>query len=419
MKKQMYARLLIQVGIHIKKGQTLVLRAPVEAYEFVRIVCEEAYQAGAGQVVVRYQDESISHMSYLNADASCFESIPSYESDFFNQTSEEGAAYLTLIGSDPNLMKDVDPHRMSARSKAFRLATKPYRNRLDFMECAWCIAAVATPGWAKNVYTDCSLEESMRKLWDDIFTVNYIDQPDPISYWMERKTMFEARVRTLNALHLKSLQYTNALGTNLVIELPEEYQFAGGGSFLKDGTYYYPNVPTEEVFTAPKKTGVHGKVVASLPLNHGGTLIEDFWFQFQDGKVIDFGASKGKRALGEILSADEGSAYIGEVALVPYDSSISQMHRLFYETLIDENASCHLALGQSYPECIKGGLEMNETVLLEHGMNQSTVHVDFMIGTSDLKIIGKTIGNEEISIFENGSFTAQFSRTEFDLSMDN
>ena len=189
-----------------------------------------------------------------------------------------------------------------------------------------------------------------------------------------------------------------------MVELPEHYRFAGGNSLLIDGTSYFANIPTEEIFAAPLKKGIQGKLVASMPLSHQGTLIKDFWFQFKDGKVIDFDAKEGKQVLAEILSTDAGSSYIGEIALVPYDSPISNYHQIFYETLIDENASCHFAFGQSYPECIEKGLSMTSEELKEHGLNQSNIHVDFMVGTKDLQIEGKTRKGEEITIFQNGNF---------------
>lgn len=402
-----YARLLIQVGLHVKENQIVVIKAPVEVYPFVQILCKEAFLAKAKDVIVRYRDEEISHERYLYADSNVFEKVPDYEADFYNQTSEEGACYLTLLGENPDLMEDCDPKKMTAYTKAFRKKTKAYRNRLDFMECQWCIAAVSTKAWAKKVYPDLSIEQAVERLWKDIFTICCVNEK-PVLTWQERQKDFEKKVLKLNSLSLKALHYKNSLGTDCWVELPTNYCFAGGGSLLKDGTLYFANLPTEEVFSAPYKYGVNGKLVASYPLNYNGALIEGFWFEFEKGKIINYGCQKGKEILDQIFALDENARYLGEVALVPYESAISQLHQVFYETLIDENASCHFALGQSYAECIEGGLEMNEAQLLEKGMNQSFVHIDFMVGTSDLKIEGITDQNEIISIFENGSYSPSF-----------
>lgn len=392
-----YAKLLIQVGLAVKPNQIVIIHAPVEVYPFVQILSKEAFACGAKDVLVRYQDEIVTHDRYLHANT--LDKVPSYEADFYNQTSEAGACYLHLVGSNPDLMKDVDMHKVSRYKKSFRLATKPYRNRLDFMECQWCIGAVATKAWSKKIYG----KEDTDRLWNDIFRICYVDT-DVVSTWKQRQAQFQKRVDWINSLDIESLHYTNGLGTDLTVQLPENYRFAGGNSTLVDGTSYFPNLPTEEIFGAPLKTGVNGKLVASMPLSYQGTLIEDFWFVFRDGKVVDYDAKKGKSALDSIVSSDEGSSYLGEVALVPYDSPISKLHQTFYETLIDENASCHFALGQSYPECVEHGLKMQEDQLLAAGLNQSSVHVDFMVGTKDLSIVAKTKKQEEVPIFVDGCF---------------
>jgi aminopeptidase len=209
-------------------------------------------------------------------------------------------------------------------------------------------------------------------------------------------------------MHLKSVHYKNSLGTDLEVQLPEGYIFTGGGTPKKDGVYFFPNIPTEELFAAPYKTGVNGKLYAAMPLVYNGAIVEDFWFEFKDGKVVDFDAKKGKSVLESILNNDEGSRYLGEIALVPYGSPISAKQRLFYKTLIDENASCHFALGASYPETVENGLEMSEEERLAHGLNQSLTHVDFMVGTKDLSIIGKDAQGNNIVIFEDGKYTPEF-----------
>ncbi|MBQ0065065.1 MAG: aminopeptidase [Firmicutes bacterium] len=402
-----YARLLVYSGLNVKAGQVVVVRAPVEAFELVRRVTKKAYEAGASNVLVKYNDEVVSHERYQNALESVFEHVYEHDVCFLNDTAREKACYLTLVGDDPDLMGDIDPKRVSTYTKKFRSLTKYWRKQLDFMECQWCIGAVATPAWAKKVYPNCSEQEAMEKLWDSIFKMTRV-YGDSVANWEAHKQSFEKKVRLLNEMKVKSFHYSNALGTDLEVEMPEDYVFAGGGSSLNDGTYYFPNIPTEEVFSCPKKTGVNGKLVASLPLCYNGALIEEFSFEFKDGCVVNYDAKKGKEVLQSILETDEGSKYLGEIAFVPYGSPISLLNTIFYETLIDENASCHFALGTSYAECIKGGLEMSEEELLEHGANQSFAHVDFMVGTSDLTIIAKCADGKEVPIFVDGKYTQVF-----------
>lgn len=408
MKQEQYADLLIRSGLNVKKGQTVVIRASVEVYPFVRLLSKKALAAGAGDVKVRYEDEIIAHERYRQCDEKVFDRVWEHDALFYNETSEKGACYLTLVGEDPDLMKDVDPKRIASASKAMRLQTKPYRYRLDHMENQWCIAAVATKDWAKKVYPDLPEQQATDQLWQDIYDVSRVDGNDPIENWKQHKENFEHIVDVLNTMRIRSLHYKNSLGTDLHVDLPKGYLFAGGGSPLKDGTYYFPNIPTEEVFSAPHKTGVNGKLVSSMPLNHNGSLVKEFWFEFQDGKVVDYDAKEGKEVLTSILQTDEASRYLGEVALVPVDSPIAEKNRIFYKTLIDENASCHFALGQSYGECIQNGLEMDEQQLEQAGMNQSLTHVDFMVGTRDLSIEAHTEDDRIVPIFENGRFSSWF-----------
>ena len=404
------ARLIVRAGLNVKKGQLVVVNAHIESVELTRAVVKEAYEAGAKDVVVRYNDEIIQHEHYLHADASCFEQVSQYDRLFYNETAQQGACYLSIIGADPDLMKDVDPKRMANYSKLLRQSTQEYRNRLDTMKSQWCVVPAPSKAWAMKVYPNLNEDEAVQTLWDDIFYMCQIDDRDPLQVWMDRKVSFQKKVDLLNRLQLQCLQYKNSLGTDLTVQLPVGYRFEGGESALLDeaGTEYFANIPTEEVFSAPLRTGVNGRLVASMPLIHGGNRIDGFWFEFKDGKVIDFDAREGKEVLASILDTDEGSRYLGEVALVPVESAIQSLHRIFYNTLIDENASCHFALGKAYNECVEGGLEMDAKELIDHGLNVSFVHVDFMVGTKDLSIVGINQANEEISIFEAGKWTSMF-----------
>ncbi len=398
-----YADVLIKYGLNVQKGQVVVVRAPVESYEFVRIVVEKAYGRGAANVIVRYEDQQITHQKYLKSVEDTFLDVPSYESDFYNMTSEQGACYLILVGDDPTLMADVNQKRMATYQKLMRQATKEYHDRLDHMKNQWCIGAVSTSVWATKVYPDMNEADAVYHLWNDIFKVARIEED-----WLERKADFQRITKRLNAMDIESLHYSNHLGTDLDVKLPDHYIFEGGGSSLVNGVYYFPNIPTEEVFSAPHRLGVNGRLYASMPLNHNGAMVDSFWFEFKEGRIVDYDAEVGKDVLESILNTDEGSRYLGEIALVPYGSPISLMHKTFYETLIDENASCHFAIGDSYAECIEGGLEATSEDLLERGMNQSHVHVDFMVGTQDLEIVATTKAGQKVIIFQEGKYTDTF-----------
>ena len=397
-----YADLIIRAGLNVQKGQIIVVRAHVDMKDFVRLVVKSGFENGAKDVIVQYSDDEVNKIRYDSKNRVVYD----FEALFLNETAKKGACFLSLVGENPDTMKDVDPQSIASFSKELRSRTDEYRKKLDYLESQWCVAAVPTLPWAKKVYPNSM--DPMKDLWDAILKISRIDEKDAIENWNQHRASFEKRVNILNSLGIEKVHYKNSLGTDLSVELPENYIFAGGGSYLKNGVYYFPNIPTEEIFSAPKKTGVNGKLYSAMPLSYNGSIVEDFWFEFKDGKVIDYDAKSGKHVLESILNTDEGSKYLGEIALVPYGSPISSLHTLFYETLIDENASCHFALGASYNECILNGLEMNEDELLKCGMNQSFTHVDFMVGTCDLKISATLKSGKMIDIFDQGQFSKAF-----------
>lgn len=333
-----------------------------------------------------------------------FANVPAWFSSFRNDYAAKGAAFLSIVSNDPEGLKGIDPSKVALWSKNASMACKPFNDSLDLGINAWCVAGASSIKWANKVYPDMSDSEAVEALWNAIFKAAKVTSDDPLATWQEHRKSFEARVKHLNDLNLKSMTYTNSLGTDLTVTFNDDYLFAGGGGYTTSNLYYFPNIPTEEIFTSPARNGTNGVVYSSLPLNYNGNLIDEFKMVFKDGKIIDFDAKVGKDVLNEMLNIDEGSRYLGEVALVPYDSPISNMKTLFYNTLFDENASCHLAIGKGFGECIKDGLTMSKEQLLEKGINDSLTHVDFMIGTSDLKIVGTTKDDQEVMIFENGNF---------------
>jgi len=400
-----YARLLVQVGINLQKNQTLIIAAPIECAEFARMAMVEAYSAGAREVVMRWLDEKSARITFDMAPDAIFDEFPEWSKAFFNGYADSGAAFLTIMASDPELMKDVDPKRISRQNKARSTALEHFRSLQMSNKNVWCIGSVPTVAWAKKVFPGRTDAEAMDALWNAIYKTVRVDQADPVQAWRAHQAALNTRLDFLRKNDFSSLRYKNAQGTDLIVALPEGHQWFGGGDECPEGYTFVANMPTEEVFTMPHRTGANGKVQSSLPLNYNGNLIEDFWFSFKDGLVVDYGAKSGLATLKELLDTDEGARRLGEVALVPHDSPISNLGILFYNTLFDENASCHFALGKAYPTCIAGGSDMSKEQLLAAGANDSLVHVDFMVGSADLSITGIKSDGTEVPVFRNGNFT--------------
>lgn len=399
-----YAELLVKKGVNLQPGQELVVDASIEQFELVRAIVKVAYKNQAKDVIVHYHDEVVSRLRYENCDVKHFETVPKYLQELRNEYALKNAAIITLTGDDPENMKGIDPLKIQAWSKAVHVACQPFYDRLDLGINRWCIAGAPTLGWANKVFPEQSNKEAIHSLWQTIFKTVYLNDKDPLKRWDEHRKSFEARVKALNDMKIKTLHYTNSLGTDLTIGLNKDYLFAGGGSYTTDGIYSFPNMPTEEIFTSPNKYQVDGIVYNALPLYYSGHMIDQFSITFKEGRAIEYHAKVGEEVLASIIETDEGSHYLGEVALIPYDSPISKMNLLFYNTLYDENASCHLALGKGFSECIKDGLSMNKKQLLKKGVNDSLTHVDFMIGTDDLSIEATLENNEKVMIFKDGNW---------------
>ncbi|MGL5615425.1 MAG: aminopeptidase [Sarcina sp.] len=399
-----YAKLAIQIGVNIQKNQTLVISSPIECAEFTRMLVKEAYLVGAREVVVQWNDELTGKLKFEYSPMEVFETVPQWVKESRLSYAKEGAAFLSISASDPELLKDVDAKKVAASRKASSIASREFSDRLMSNLNPWSIVSIPTKGWAKKVFPDLSIEEAMDKLWEEIFKIVRVDAKNPVEAWEAHKNNLKEKMDYLNDKNLKSLHYTNSLGTDLVLELAPKHLWAGGAEYSQEGTEFIANMPTEEVFSMPLKTGVNGIVYSSKPLNYGGNLIDNFSLTFKDGKVVDFTAEKGADTLNHLLNTDEGARYLGEVALVPYDSPISNSGVIFYNTLYDENASCHLAFGKAYSCCVENGENLSEEELAKEGANDSLTHVDFMIGTKDLNITGLTKSGETVKIFENGNW---------------
>ena len=400
-----YAELVVKVGVNIQKDQILVINTPIECAEFAREISKAAFAAGAHDVVMSWGDELSAHIRFEHGSKELFTEFPEWRVKFCQGYAEQGAAFVSIAARDPQIFSDIDPEKIKLANQAAGAALLEYRERLMSNRNTWCVVSVPTRGWATKVFPEDTEEAAIEKLWQAIFqTVRIGEDVDTVAQWRQHTEFLQKAAAFLNAQKFVKLHYKNAIGTDLTIELPEGHIWSGGAEKSELGTVFVANMPTEEVFSLPKRDGVNGTVVASKPLNYNGNLIEGFKLVFKDGKVVDYSAEKGGEILKGLLETDAGASYLGEVALVPFDSPISQSGILFYNTLFDENASCHLALGKAYPTCIEGGDHMDSVTLLQHGVNDSLVHEDFMVGTRDLEIIGTTADGREIRIFEQGNF---------------
>lgn len=399
-----YAKLLVEVGVNIQKGQNLVIDAPVDCAWFARLCARAAYAAGCREVIMRWSDDALTREKFLHAEPDVFDTFPGWLADFMNGYAGEGAAFLRISATDPENLVGVDPDRLTRAQRASGKALKPYREMTMSSAIPWCIASIPIPSWARKVFPGCGDEEAVDKLWEAILQAVRVGGGDAVARWRAHLDTIQRRVDHLNGLNLESLHYKNSLGTDLTVRLPEGCVWAGGGSTAKSGVYFIANMPTEEIYTAPLRTGVDGVVCAAMPLVHNGVIIDKLRMVVREGKIVEVHAQTGQETLQAAVSLDEGASYFGEVALVPYDSPISNQKLLYYNTLFDENASCHLAFGEAYPECLEGGCEMSVEERKARGLNTSITHVDFMVGTADLHITGRTRDGRDVDIFLDGNF---------------
>lgn len=398
------ADLVVKKGVNVQKGQPVILRCPVERADFARLVAKKAYERGAVEVVIQWSDDPLTLMLFENAPVEHFEEVPHWMVERTKYYMEKGACVISIAATDPELLKDVDPKKIATWSKAFSAANKENMKYTMNDLNSWCVVSVPTVGWAKRVFPDVSEDEAMEKLWNAIFYTTRTDQDDPVAAWDEHIGVMDRHAAVLNEKQYKKLHYKNSLGTDLEVELPENHIWISGGSENAKGDVFIANMPTEEVFTLPKRTGVNGKLYSTKPLNMSGNLVDEMVFTFENGKVVDYDAKVGKQHLTDLFDVDENAKYLGEVALVPYDSPISNSGLLFYNTLFDENASCHFAFGKAYPTCIKGGVDLSDEELLEAGVNDSLIHEDFMVGSKDLEITGELPNGEVEYIFKDGNW---------------
>jgi aminopeptidase len=404
-KLQTYAELIITQGVNLERGEMLAITADIESADLARAVAEYAYKAGASRVQMFWSDPIIGKMAFKYESDERLAEIPEYTVKSRDYLMDNKAAYLNIISEMPDHLSDIDPQKIIIRSLASSKAFMRFRESTGSNKTRWCLCAYPNVSWAQKVFPGLNPDEALDKLWDYIHRTLRMDTPDPVLAWKKHEEALGRRSKKLNEAGILSLHYKNSLGTDFTIGLPKGYMFTGAVEESAYGRPFTANLPTEEVFCTPDFRKADGKLVASLPLVRRGAIIKDFWMTFKDGRVVDYGAGEGYDTLKGIIETDEGSHYLGEVALVGFNSPIQNLKTLFYNTLFDENASCHFAVGRGFGACIKGGLGLSKEQLKELGVNDSLEHVDFMVGTADLSITAKLEGGGELVIFKDGDWT--------------
>ncbi len=404
-KLEKFAELAVRIGANVQKDQLVYINSSTEIREFTREIVKQAYLAGAKSVVVNWNDDYVSKYGYEYKSLETLQIFPDWLVDKYKYFIEKGGCAISIASPTPGLNSDLDPKKLQAAGMASSKALTFYYDHMMSSKSQWCVIAAPNKIWAKKVFPNLNEDQAVNALWDAILDASRVlEDNDPIQEWHKHNDLMLKHNQILNDYNFDTLYFKNSVGTDISIKLVDNHIWAGGGELTPDGILFNPNIPTEENFTMPHKYGVNGKVVATKPLNYQGKLIEDFWLEFKDGKVINYGAAKNKDILENLLNFDEGSRYIGEIALISYDSPISNSGILFYNTLFDENASCHMALGRAYTINIKDGTTMSMEELKEKGYNNSMSHSDFMFGSKDLSVIGKTKDGKEVVIFKDGNF---------------
>ena len=398
-----YAELIVKVGVNLKVGKELVIVAPVSASDFVRILAKKAYEAGAKRVVDAFSDDGLLKLFLENADNETLEEFISWKIDGIVSHLEKGASIVNLMMPNPKLLESISPEKLRIHQMTNSKGHMKFYEMTMTGKSKWVIAALPSIEWAKQIFPELEEAEAKEKLWEHLILINRLDDENPVEAWTRHLEDLDSKLKWLNGIKLRKLVY-QAPGTDLTIELPESHVWLGGSHKSLDGEEFLPNIPTEEVFTLPHKYRVNGTVKSTMPLNQSGNLIEDFSITFKDGKVVGYSAKKGEEILKNIFSIDEGANYLGEVALVPCNSPIAQSELIFFNTLYDENASCHLALGSAYGLCDEGSAELSDEEKDKAGINKSMMHVDFMVGSKELNITGFDKNGKHYEVFINGQW---------------
>lgn len=397
-----YAQLVLKKGVNLQKGQSVFFNCPVERADVARIFVKEAYALGAAYAKVLYNDEKLDRLSYEYADTKTLCDIFPSAVLAKDEIVQKGAAYVSLIAEDPNALKGLDEEKIAAVSKARAAAFQNFQSAVMTNRIRWCVAAIPGKEWAKALFP--SSDEPEEALWNAIKKTVRLVSSDPEKAWREHIDVLNARAAFLNGKSFAALHFTASCGTDLTVGLADGHVWLAAEETAADGVRFIANLPTEEIFTAPHREKVNGTVKNALPLVEDGNVIDGFTLEFKNGEVVSYSAEKGEKVLQGILSSDAGANRIGEVALIGKNSPIAKSGLLFLNTLFDENASCHLALGKAYPTTLRGGDAMQKDALLAAGANDSSIHVDFMIGTDDLRVTGILADGKETLLMENGNW---------------
>jgi aminopeptidase len=397
------AEVAIRVGLRLQKGQELVLTAPIEALPLVRRITAHAYMAGASLVTPLFSDDELTLLRFQHAPDESFDKASKWLFDGMATAFANNAARLAVVGEDPSLLSAQDPERVARANRARSTAYRPALERVVNFDINWNIVSFATPAWAKAVYPDLPADVAMQRLWDAIFAASRVDGADPIAEWNSHNAALNRRTAFLNEKRYFALKFKGP-DTDLTVGLADDHWWEGGASTAKNGITCNPNIPTEEVFTTPHKARVEGVVRSTKPLSYQGTLIQDIAVRFEGGRIVESSARTGADVLAKVLATDEGAARLGEVALVPHSSPISKSGILFYNTLFDENASSHIALGQAYSKCIRNGTNLTPEELAEKGANKSLIHIDWMIGSGRIDVDGITAAGTAEPLMRSGEW---------------
>ncbi len=397
-----YANLIATVGVNIKKGQEVIIQAELDQPEFVRMLVKECYRAGASKVMVEWGDQEITKYHYQYRTTRVLSHMEDWEIAKWHHRKDTLPCMIYLMSEDPDGLAGVSMKKMAAAQRAKMKIIKPIRDEME-NRYQWCIAAVPGVAWAKKVFPGLPKNKAVEKLWEAILFTSRVDE-DPVAAWDRHNESLAKRCEYLNSLGIATLEYRASNGTDFRVGLMENGIFLAGGEYTLGGNFYNPNIPSEEVFTTPKRGEAEGVVYSSRPLSYNGKLIENFSIRFEGGRAVEVHAEKNEELLKEMIGMDEGAAFLGECALVPYSSPIRQSELLFYNTLFDENAACHLALGRGFNNCVRDYDQYTFEEVKAMGVNDSMIHEDFMIGTEDLSITAITRDGKRIPLFVDGEW---------------
>lgn len=398
-----YAELILKKGLNIKKGECFTVSVNEDTLPLVRVIAKQAYKMGVKDIIFLFNDDDLTLSKYLYANDAAFDEFPKFKVEYAENYLKAGYHRLALHTANPELLQSVDPKRLDKWESVFARANKRVQKYTMNNMVKWVVAAAASPAWAKSLFPDLSVEKAVEKLWENIFAATRVNLDDPIAAWSEHDKNLKKYSKFLNKAQFTKLIY-KAPGTDLEVCLVENHIWQGGSGTSKAGATFFANIPTEEIFTMPHAYKVNGVVKATKPLIELGNTIENFSFTLKDGKIVDCTAEKGKDVLKTLLSIDEGASRLGEVALVPHDSPISNTNILFKDTLFDENASCHFAFGAAYSDTVENGEKLSAAEKKKIGMNESMTHVDFMVGGPELSVIGIDKNGKEVQILKNGNW---------------